>query len=162
MDTLLLNDLAYFFHKAAIATYAGDGAEASPERAGFRELEFREGDWQYRDSYNGFYQSWGQEVIRHKGKIVWTQIYGGGMESEFNGNFDFAKQTFTFLKKAMIAGKETPDFRTRGPSKLADGDWIYTSTMDGTVQRFKGHEEIHFKGKKVFTHDFVGGLVLNK
>jgi hypothetical protein len=32
--------------------------------------------------------------------------------------------------------------------------------MAGDITRFEGHEKILFKGKVVFTHDFLGGLIL--
>ena len=48
-----------------------------------KELEFKEGDWYYKDSYTGFFQSWGREVVWYNKKPFWTQIYGGGMNKEF-------------------------------------------------------------------------------
>ena len=39
-----LKKLAKFLVKAKINTYAGGGREVSPQRPGFKELEFIEGD----------------------------------------------------------------------------------------------------------------------
>src|SRR3989304_1980540 len=101
MDQNLLDQLHKFLREASKATYAGDGAEAEPWRKGFKELEYRDGDWYYRDSYTGFFQSWGQEIVWYQDKPVWNSLYGGGMVEEFHGDRDFAKQTFEFLKKAL-------------------------------------------------------------
>lgn len=161
MDQKILTDFQRFFEKASGATYAGDGAEVPAERPGFRELEFIEGDWHYRDSYCGHFQSWGQEVVRHKGKVFWTQSYGGGMEPKYFGDFEMDKATFAFLKKTMLA-KVTGSFCPRGPPELIDGDWKYASTLTGDIQKYKGSETIYFKGEKVFTHDFFGGLAVDK
>src|SRR3989344_4745673 len=78
-----LEELAKFLVRAKKATYAGEGMEATPERPGFKELEFIEGDWIYRDSYVGFFRAPGQEVVRFRGEPVWTMSYDGGMMLDF-------------------------------------------------------------------------------
>jgi len=57
MDKKLLQELNRFLGKAALNTYAGGGQEVDPEEVGFKELEFKEGGWYYKDSYTGFFQS---------------------------------------------------------------------------------------------------------
>ncbi len=96
-----LEALTDFILKAKISTYAAEGAEVEPERPSFRELHYAEGDWDYHDSYAGYYRAPGQEVVRFQGKPVWTMSYDGGMSTEYHGNRSFAKQTFTFLKEAL-------------------------------------------------------------
>ena len=160
MDENLLNQLHKFLREASKATYAGDGAKVEPWRKGFKELEYRDGDWYYRDSYTGFFQSWGQEVVWHKDKPVWNSLYGGGMAEKFHGDRDFAKQTFEFLKK-VLRQKES-EFQPRGPEKLTEGDWEYKCNMEGDIKNFKGSEKILYKGEVVFTHDFIGGVVISK
>ena len=50
-----INQLKQFLVKAKKATYANESAkEITPERPGFKELEYKEGIWSYRDSYSGF------------------------------------------------------------------------------------------------------------
>ena len=55
----LLKQLNRFLGKAMLETYAGDGVKVKSQRSGFKELEYKEGDWYYRDSYTGFFRSWG-------------------------------------------------------------------------------------------------------
>lgn len=155
-----LKELNRFLGKAAINTYAAGGREVDPEEAGFKELEFKDGKWYYKDSYTGFFQSWGREVIWYENKPLWTQIYGGGMSKKFGGDTKFAHETFDFLKKALSAGEKQDAFQPRGPKTFAAGDWEYSCSWKGDITRFAGHEKIMFKGEVVFTHDFLGGLIL--
>jgi hypothetical protein len=106
MNKKLLQELNRFLGRAALNTYAGGGQEVDPEEVGFKELEFKEGNWYYKDSYAGFFQSWGREVVWYNQKPVWTQIYGGGMTAKFQNDTKFAHETFDFLKKALSAGEK--------------------------------------------------------
>ena len=161
MEKKILKELNIFLGKAASATYAGGGPEVDPEEPGFKELEFRKGKWRYRDSYTGFFQSFGRETVWFNKKPFWMQIYGGGMEKNFRHNARFAHQTFTFLKKALSAGEKQKKFQPRGPKKFVDGDWKYICQWQGDIIKFEGKEKILFKKKIVFTHDFLGGLSIS-
>lgn len=155
----LLKELNKFLGKASLATYAGSGPEVDSETTGFNELEFRENSWYYRDSYTGFFQSWGREVVWNNDEPFWTQLYGGGMEEKFVGDKEFAHKTFQFLKKALSAGEKIGAFQPRGPKNFEDGDWRYECEWEGDIAKFEGSEKILFKNKVVFTHKFFGGLV---
>lgn len=155
-----IDKLTSFLQKASLATYAGDGPEIRPEREGFKELEYKENYWSYRDSYTGYFRSFGHEIVRYAGKPVWNQLYGGGMIEEFLNDHNLAKKTFSFLKKAL-SQKQNP-FQPRGPDLLEDGDWRYANTLQGGIGLFSGHEEIFFQGRKVFFHNYFGGLIQNK
>ncbi len=150
------NELYQFIDKAGKSTYAGGGKrEQKPERPGFIELIYSEGDWFYRDSYTGFYRSRGMEVVRYKDQPVWTASYGGGM---IEGRDNLADETFTFLKKVMSTDEE--GFESfRGPHNFKDGDWDYKYDQEGDINEFHGYEEIHFKGELVFFHRMIGGIV---
>jgi hypothetical protein len=158
----LLKALNRFLGKAALNTYAGGGSEVDPEECGFKELEFGDkgSEWYYKDSYTGFFQSWGREVVWHNKKPFWTQIYGGGMTAKFQNDTKFAHETFDFLKKALSAGEKQEKFQPRGPDRFTDGDWEYICKWKGDITRFEGREKILFRGEVVFTHDFLGGLIL--
>lgn len=158
----LLHEFNHFLGKAALATYAGGGSELDPEEPGFKELRFKEKNWDYLDRYTGYFQSWGQELVKYKGKPFWNQLYGGGMEKEHHGNIAFAHQTYDFLKKALSAGEKQGKFQPRGPRLFQDQDWKYTCEWAGNIAKFKGSEKILFKNKLVFAHEFMGGLVVAK
>lgn len=151
-------ELFEFIDKAGKATYAGGGKhEKNPERSGFSELVYREGDWEYRDSYAGYSRSGGQEVVRFTGKPVWWSGYGGGVVA---GKEKLSGKTFSFLKKALSLSEKGFD-SLRGPHEFTEGDWKYTYTQDGDVPDFYGYEEIYYKGEKVFWHRAVGGILIH-
>jgi hypothetical protein len=157
-----LSELNKVFGAAAVATYAGGGGYTKPWNSGFNELEYRQGDWHYRDSYTGFFKSFGREVIWYKDSPVWTQHYGGGMEPEYKGNKVFTSETFQFLKLALGAGDKQAAFQPRGPREFTKGDWTYRSGFRGNIAKFNGSEEIFFNNKLVFTHHYFGGIVIDK
>jgi len=161
MDNLL-KEMNLFLGEAASKTYAGGGKSVDPEQAekGMKELEYgdKNGKWYYKDSYSGFFQSWGREVVWYDGKPFWAQIYGGGMQSKFSEDSEFTHRTFDFLKKAMLVGDKKNKFQPRGPKLFKQGEWEYRVKMKGNIKKFKGSEKITYKGKIVFTHDFSGGL----
>lgn len=154
-----LNKLQEFIHKAGAATYAGGGKpEKTPERKGFTELIYQDGDFSYRDSYTGFTRSRGMEVVRYQGTPVWSSSYGGGMVA---GQEQLAKDAFNFLKKAMLSKEPGSNF-FRGPTSLIDNDWKYKYQQEGEIEEFNGYEEIYFKGKLVFFHRIIGGVIKHK
>ena len=160
-----LEELARFLVKAKKRTYAGDGREITSERLGFKELEFIEGDWNYRDSYVGFFSAPGQEVVRFRGEPVWVMSYSGGMTPKFRDDINFAKETFGFLKKALSL--ITEDAPYRGPETFSeDSKTYYQNSYTGDITNFRGSEKIvHTEGRIrgiVFAQDYIGGLVLPK
>jgi len=159
-----LKEIAKFLVKAKKATYASENSmEIEAERPKHKELEFSEGDLYYRDSYIGFFQAPGMEEVRlggKSGKTIWTMAYSGGMLTGFQDDIVFAKQAYSFLKKALGLVNEGMPFR--GPKILEEGDWKYSCQVKGDIKRFIGHEKIFFKNKEVFSQDYIGGLVLEK
>ena len=166
MAEFTLKNLASFLVKAKIQTYAADEAEVPKEKAerpGFKELVHKEGDFEYRDSYAGFYFAPGQEIVKYKGKPVWSMVYSGGMLPKYQ-SLELAKKTYSFLKLALQKVEESRPFR--GPSylkqKTADGAFEYVDKSSGSIGWFKGTEKILLDGKEVYRQDYIGGLILSK
>ncbi len=151
-------ELFKFIDLAGEKTYAsGAPATDTPERPGFTEFVFAEGDWSYRDSYCGFFRSRGMEVVRFKNTVVWTSAYGGGMAEKSES---LANKAFSFLKKALA---QQSNFQSvRGPALFKDAEWQYSYHQEGDIQEFNGYEKIHHQGRLVFFHRVIGGLVKNK
>ncbi len=148
--------LLAFLDRAGEATYAGNGREeAQPERPGFIELTYQEGNFSYRDSYTGYYRSRGMEVVRHQERPVWTSMYGGGMTG---GNEELAHDCFEFLKKALRS-REKDFVSFRGARLFEVDNWRHAYQQDGDLYEFSGHEEIFYKGRLVFFHRIIGGIV---
>jgi len=161
MEKIDLKELASFLVKAKVGTYASHNSDKIvSQRPGFQELEFKEMPWYYRDSYAGFFSAPGQEIVYFNGTPIWAMAYSGGMLSKYQKDVEFAKQTFGVLKEAL---KKVPLAKPfRGPAKLIVGEFKYTSKVKGTIASFSGHEEVTFKGKKVFEQDYIGGLIIEK
>jgi hypothetical protein len=156
-----LKALANFLVSAKIKTYAGGGLEESdPQRPGFKELVYAEGPWEYRDSYVGFYLAPGQEVVRLGGEPVWVMSYSGGMAARCHGDLAFAKQTFDFLRKALLRVDASMPYR--GPKSLKFGEFKYVNEVKGSISDFAGKEKILRLNREVFAQNYCGGLVVNK
>ena len=154
-------ELARFLVKAKTNAWAADEKEIEPQRPGFKELEFNDGDWNYRDSYTGYFCAPGQEIVRYQNIPVWAMAYDGGMAEPFMEDRNLAKKTFAFLKRALMSVTEEEPFR--GPSNLKDGaEWIYSNRFLGDIERFKGEEKIMHNGSLVFSQNYIGGLILHK
>lgn len=163
METQIdLKELAQFLVRAKKATYAGEGREVTPERPGFKELEYKEGIWSYRDSYSGFYMAPGQEVVRLEDKPVWAMAYCGGMSEKLVGDFDMAKETFGFLKDMLKQVNNSAPFR--GPVGITDGEkgLRYTNSFRGNITDFIGEEQIIAKHATIFAQNYMGGLIIGK
>lgn len=155
-----LNELRKFLVKAKISTYAGGGKEVEPQRPGFKELEYKEGNYEYRDSYCGFYSAPGQEIVRFNGKPIWHMAYSGGMKKGFHYNLEFAKQTFKFLKECLKRVSEEKPYR--GPDNFKEKDYEYVNNVEGNIEEFRGLEKILFKGKVVFEQNYMGGVIIEE
>ena len=163
-----LQQLTQFLALAVIKTYVGNGKEVLPWVPSFKELEYPENGWEdqnvdyyYRDSYSGFYLAPGREVVYFRGIPIWSRTYNGGMESKYRENESFAKETFKFLKKALLRVDPAKPYK-RGPDYFKEDDWEYISEIEGNIERFKGKERILYKGEQVFSQDYGGCLILHK
>ncbi len=153
-----LEELAQFLVRAKTRTYAAGGKEVAPQRSGFKELEYGEDCWNYRDSYAGFFFAQGQEVVRYNGIPIWAMAYSGGLLPEYR-DMDFAEKTFAFLKKALLLVDESRPFR--GPTSLkGKWDFEYIGHTDGDIRNFTGRERILYQGEEVFRQDYAGGVIL--
>ncbi|MFA5746207.1 MAG: DUF5680 domain-containing protein [archaeon] len=156
-----LKELVEFLVEAKINTYANSHAkEIKAERPSFRELEYKKGKWEYRDSYCGFFFAPGQEIVRYNKEPIWAMAYSGGMNKKYHGDISFAKETFGFLKKALA--KVNTKMPYRGPKNYSAGDYKYINTIKGNITDFSGIEKILYKGKVVFKQEYIGGLIIAK
>jgi Domain of unknown function (DUF5680) len=151
-------NLVEFIQKAKIATYAAQGDEASlsPMLPDSKQLEYREGEFLYRDVYVGMFRFAGQEIVYQSGKAVWSMSYAGGLLSECPR--EKAKVVYEFLREALK--RVSKDLPLRGPTSLARSeDMRYQCLVEGTFEAFHGIEEIREFGVKIFRVIFSGGLV---
>lgn len=153
-----LDHLANFIVEANKNTWAADTGEVTPQKPGFKELEYSKGSWCLRDSYTGYFSAPGMTVIYYKDEPAWTMAYGGkGMEED---QCEHTKFTFKFLKSALM--QITPEFPYRGPKHYESDLRSYDSSVKGDLINFIGSEAITRKGVLEFSQVFFGGIVIGK
>jgi hypothetical protein len=152
------NKLKDFLYKANANGYASNEARILPERPGFKELEYREGEWYFRDSYAGHFCAPGQEIVYHKDQPIWAMSYNGGMKKEYHSDDYFTDETLKFLKEALLAMDKDKPYR--GPSNYRRDEWWYISKVKGEIDDLIGNEKIYNNNKLVFEQNFIGGMII--
>ncbi|MCR4326137.1 MAG: DUF5680 domain-containing protein, partial [Candidatus Roizmanbacteria bacterium] len=64
---------------------------------------------------------------------------------------------YEILRGALMHMPEKYPFR--GPKEFVQGDYRYTNSWDGELERFSGHEAITKNGKTIYEAYYRGGLV---
>ena len=160
-----LDDLAKFIVEANKNTWAAEGTEVAPEREGYKELEYKKGEWRLRDSYTGYFRAPGMTTVYFKDRPAWTMAYGG--TGQLEGHEEIVKPTFAFLRKTLM--QVSPKMPFRGPEFFEEGDWRYTFELlsNNDITDFSGREEIRNQlhlhgGIPVFQQTMFGGIVIPK
>lgn len=142
-------DIRDFLCRAKKNTYAAYGAEVPSCRTGSHDLEFREDDLKYYDSYFGGEIFHGGEVVWKDDVPLWSMNYSGRVTGEeFSGDF---------LKAALMKVEQENPYR--GPQMFKEGDFIYICRTKGDFSWFQGEEEIFFGSDKVYECYFHGGYI---
>lgn len=138
-----------FLLRAKKATYAGHGEETKASRIASHDLEYKEGELYYYDTYIGGEFFGGEEAIWIKNEPYWCMNYYGRVIGEhFNGDF---------LKDAL---SNVPyDSPYRGPALYQNGEYTYHCKTEGSFEFYQGYEEILYDGKKMYECIFNGGIV---
>ena len=143
------HELITFLIRAKKATYAGKGAETDSSRPASHDLEYREGDYLYYDTYLGGSKFIGEEALWIKDKPYWSMNYAGHVTGEhFSGDF---------LKEALLRVPEELPFC--GPEYYKSQDYVYTCEVEGDFTWFQGHEVITYQGQNIYDCFFHGSLV---
>ena len=147
-----------FLLEAKRTTYAGQGDEATltPLVAGSKQLEYRDGDYLYRDIYFGMAYFVGQEVIFHREQAVWSMSYAGGVMPPSRDSSD-TRAIYAFLRLALRhGGKDEP---YRGPATFTRDFLTYTNSSNGSLAVFSGVEGIGREGAQIYECRYAGGFL---
>lgn len=138
-----------FLIRAKKGTYAGKGEEGLSSRPNSHDLQYREGNLLYIDTYLGGEQFAGEEALWQDNIPFWSMNYVGRVLSEgFSGDF---------LKEALrLVPKKHP---YRGPLIYQNGDYTYHCVLRGEFSWFHGYEEIFWNNQKVYECFFHGGCI---
>lgn len=155
-------DLPDGFHNFLISakksTYAGSDDETSlpnPLLDQSMQLEFREGDWLYRDIYYGMSFFSGIEVVYLSGKPLWSMTYSGG--TPLGTDSQETRRVYKFLRAAL---SDLPtNFPVRGPASFSNGVYDYKMGFKGDLTGFSGNEMIQTGNTELYSLTFSGGLL---
>ena len=158
MDKFDRQGFVVFLIKAKKNGYAsqGDNTSIEPLIPGTKQLEYKEGDFFYRDIYVGMSYFVGQEIVYFKNKIIWSMCYAGGIEKNNIEQSDII-QIYEFLRVAL--SKVSKDNIFRGPKIVKDNNKEYINESNGTLELFTGSEYIKMNGKRVYQLQYNGGLI---
>jgi len=148
-----------FLLEAKRTTYAGQGDEATvvtPLVPGSKQLEYRDGDYLYRDIYFGMAYFVSQEVVFHRELAVWSMSYAGGVMPRSGDNSD-PRAIYAFLRLALRhGGKDEP---YRGPAAFTRDFLTYTNSSSGSLAQFSGVEGISREGAQIYECRYAGGFL---
>lgn len=138
-----------FLIRAKRATYAGKGAETASSRPQSHDLEYREGDLMYLDTFLGGERFAGEEALWISGAPYWSMNYAGRVTgSPFSGDF---------LKEALLRVPFEKPFR--GPREYTEGDYTYKCEVNGEFEWFQGYETIEYRGEVIYDCYFHGSAI---
>jgi hypothetical protein len=154
VDTQHNDDLVGFILRAKQATYVGSGKTLLPYRLGSHDLQYHETEWAYHDSYVGENDFMGEEVVYHKGKVVWgMNYYGRIIQNEKITSAQAGKIIQHSLTKLYQEGRFLGGFIN------TVNEYTYRDTNQGDARYFTGKEWIEVDGEVVYSLDYHGGLI---
>lgn len=148
-------ELADFLNEASKNTYANkDAPKAEPSRLKSEDYHFEKGNLIYHDTYCGARDFIGEEVVYKDDEPVWAMnYYGFILKPEAS-----TKEVYSILRPALM--QEYDDILpVRGPREYKEGQSIYRNSVEGSLERFSGTEEIELNGEKVYTCWYHGGSI---
>jgi len=148
--------LTTFLVEAKQATYANkDAPKASPLRPGSEDYHFKQGEWEYHDTYFGGRDFMGEEIVYQNGMRVWGMNYYGYLLTEEVS----PKDAYAVLRPALMQLTGGGVLPVRGPKEYVEGNSKYLNTQTGQIERFSGTEEITLNNEKVYQGWYHGGLI---
>jgi len=153
-----MDDLIKFIVEAKKSSYAaqGDTQSVTPLLPGTKQLEYRRGDYFYRDIYAGMLNFVGQEIVYRQEKPVWSMSYAGGLLS--GADKSQIINIYSALREALrLVSVENP---FRGPKNYSNADFSYTNETTGTLNRFNGREIISNGKSNLYELFYAGGMVI--
>ena len=143
--------LTNFLIKARAKTYAGNSGGVTQLLPGSKQLEYKEGEWLYRDVYNQGNKIFaGLETVYFKGAPVWSMSYYGNFKEMTE------KEADKVLRGALIAKKDTA--RLWHDVEWENEGYTYTCSGYGSIDELGGEEEISKDGQKLFFLFYAGGF----
>ena len=115
-------------------------------------IPFEKGQWRSHDNFFGGEPYGGRTIVFYKGKPYWMMVYYGWVIEGVESN-----PVYEVLRNALKQMSE--DYPFRGPREHKEGQFTYSNTWDGEVDKFSGEEQITQGDKLVYKANYIGGLV---
>ena len=147
-------EVLQFLLKARTKTYAGGKGKVTPVFDGSTQLEYKEGDWFYRDLYytgNGIFM--GLEVVYLQQKPIWAMSYYGNFKKMTEEEID------KILRKALLENWQTTRTWKKVEWEKDDYKYVCEPDFEGSIEELAGTERIFKKGREVYTFYYAGGLI---
>ncbi|NLX11719.1 MAG: hypothetical protein GXY36_18900 [Chloroflexi bacterium] len=152
----LIDSLHAFILRAKTATYVGGGAKLLPYRLGSKDLQFRDGDWAYHDSYVGESDFMGEELVYYQDQVVWGMNYFGRiLRPDLTTAAEMGQMIMQSLSRMYAEG------RFLGAFEHSAGSLRYVDSNSGDVTFFTGLETIYRDDEPVYELVYHGGLIKN-
>lgn len=145
-----MNDLKAFLLKASTKGYATGESVIKKSADGSYYTQYSAGEFRLHDNWFGGEPFGGREVVFFKENPHWIMVYYGYDSGKVKGLIGFLMQALAHPPKALPV---------RGPEQLTEDDFQYVNKWKGNLKNFQGEEIIFYKGKKVYTANYIGGLV---
>lgn len=147
-------ELLQFLLEARTKTYAGAGGKTKPVFEGSDQLEYKKGDWLYRDLYytgNGIFM--GIEVVHHQGKPVWAMSYYGNFKEMTEEEID------KILRKALTENWQTVRIWKKVEWVEDNYKYICEPDFEGSIDELGGAEKVFKGNKEVYRFFYAGGFI---
>lgn len=154
MESFTQETLEQFIVRAKQSTYVGGSSKLLPYRLGSKDLQFREGDWAYHDSYLGESDFIGQEIVYWQMKPVWGMNYLGVI---IKADKITSSQAGQMIMKSL--SRLYTEGRFLGGFEHQEGSLRYIDQNTGDVRSFQGREYIALADEVVYELLYHGGLL---
>ena len=147
------NELTNFLLKARTKTYAGGGGKVEPVFKNSHQLEYKEGNWFYRDVYytgKGIFM--GLDTVYLKNKAVWGSSYYGNFKK-------MTEEVDSVLREALMDNWETARTWQKVEWQKEDFKYICKPNFEGSIEEMSGTEKIFKNNEEVYYFYYAGGLL---
>ena len=142
-------------NKANKSTYANkDAPKATSTRLKSDDYHFEKGNFIYHDTYFGARDFIGEEVVYKNEEPVWAMNYYGFILKPVAET----EEVYSILRNALMQDYDDI-LPARGPREYREGENTYRNSVDGSLERFSGTEEIELGDEKVYTCWYHGGSI---
>jgi len=155
MNKFSLPELDEFILQAKSSSYVGGAAHIQSCRPASHDLQFKQGEWAYLDSYFGGANFIGEEVVWYAGTPVWALNYYGYI---LKPELITSAQTGQIIQTSLA--RMYAENRFLGGFQHHMGDSAYFDTSEGDVSRFTGKEWIEVRDTRTYELVYHGGLIL--